>query len=176
MKHQVIILDGPDGCGKTNIGLALAERLGISYFKNEGEWDHFADKDKTEYFLNCIRYRHPHLLEFLNATNTSVVLDRAYPSEFVYPGLFNRETDPRAVNLCDVMCAEMNAKIIIPCRSDYSEVKDQFDFVDEEMLNKIHKGYKDFSCWTSCDVLMLNVDDEDLEREIKDIMVFLEGE
>ena len=173
MKQQIIILDGPDGCGKTNIGLALSEKLGIPYFKNEGEWDHFADKDQTEYFLNCIRYRHPHLLEFLKATGTSAVLDRAYPSEYVYPEIFERKTDCDAIVWCDEMCASMNAKVIIPFRNSYANVEDQFSFVDEKMLDRVHDKYIDFFGWTKCKALMLNVDDEDLNREISEIMIFL---
>ncbi len=44
------------------------------------------------------------------------------------------------------------------------------------MLERIHAEYDNFATWTSNRVHFINVDDEDLEREIKDIMVFLEGE
>ena len=101
------------------------------------------------------------------------MLDRAYPSEYVYPQIFDRKTDVRATTMCDEMCASMNAKIIIPFRNSYSNVEDQFSFVDEEMLDKVHDKYVDFFGWTKCKALMLNVDDEDLKREINEIMTFL---
>jgi len=40
-KQQVIIFDGPDGCGKTNIAAALSDALGVPVFKNQFEWDNY---------------------------------------------------------------------------------------------------------------------------------------
>ena len=103
--QQVIIFEGPDGCGKSNIAQALSDHLGIHTFKNEAEWEHFPKGEKTDYFLNAIRFAHPHLLEYFRQTKTSVILDRAYPSELVYSKIFNRETDMSALRYCDDLCA-----------------------------------------------------------------------
>ena len=169
---DIVILDGPDGCGKTNIADALSEILEISVFKNKGEWKFFSQEDNG-FFKTCLKYSHTHLLEFLQQTDYGVIFDRAYPSEYVYSQVFNRETDHDILRWCDKKCAQMGVKIIIPIRSDYSNVVDQFDFVDETILNDVHRKYIEFSNWTECECMILNVDDEDLDREIKEISSFL---
>jgi thymidylate kinase len=170
-KQQIIIFEGPDGCGKTNISLALSDSLGIPYFKNTAEWDFF--ENDPSYFKNCLTYGAPFLLSYLEQSGVSLIEDRGHPSEWVYSRVFNRETDEHILKLVDQKYAELGAKIIVPVRSDYSAVVDQFEVVDVKKLNKIHDAYTEFLDWTVCETLVINVDDENLEREIKEIMQFL---
>ena len=170
--QKIIIFDGPDGCGKTNISLALSALLNVPYFKNTAEWDFF-ENDPT-YFKNCITYGAPFLLSYLQQSHASVIEDRGHPSEWVYSRVFNRETNEEVLKLVDQKYAELGTKIVIPIRSDYGHVVDQFESVDAEKLNKIHDVYMEFLEWTACETLVINVDDENLDREIKEIMHFLE--
>lgn len=75
--------------------------------------------------------------------------------------------------MCDDMSAEMSVKIIIPYRTNYENVDDEFG-VNPIKLVEIESEYRAFAKWTKCDVMWLNVDDEDLDREIKEIVDFLE--
>jgi thymidylate kinase len=170
----VIILEGPDGCGKTNIANALSKKLSIPVFKSAGEWKHFEELDEGTWFLNTTKYSLPYLLEFIQQTNTSVILDRAYPSEYVYGPMCGRETDFNVLKSIDTMCKQMSVKIVLLHRSFYNNVIDQFDIIDESFLNSVHNGYENFKSWTSCDVLSLNVDDENLDRELTEILDFVE--
>ena len=115
-KQHVIIFDGPDGCGKTNISAALSDLMGIPVFKNEFEWDYFDVKSKNDYFINAIKYQHPYLLSYIKQSGSSIIFDRAHPSEFVYSKVFSRKTDLDALRMCDDMSAVLGAKIIIPLR------------------------------------------------------------
>lgn len=170
--QRIIIFDGPDGCGKTQIAAALSERIGVPVFKNEFEWKHFSTENKDEYFVNAIKYQHPYLLSFLKQTGNSVIFDRAHPSEFAYSSVFNRKTDWDALTECDEMSYDMNAKIIIPFRTSYDNVEDEFG-VTSEHLEKIFNEYKAFARWTKCEVYFLNVDDEDLDRELREVIGFV---
>ena len=170
-KQRIIIFEGPDGCGKTNMAMALSKILGIPYFKNSAEWDFF-EKDPT-YFKNCITYGAPFLLSYFQQSKASVIEDRGHPSEWVYSRVFNRETNDEILESVDQKYAALGTKIIVPVRSTYSNVIDQFDSVDTEKLNKIHNTYMEFLEWTVCETLVINVDDENLDREIKEIMHFL---
>ena len=62
MKY-LLILEGPDRCGKTEIGQALAKKLNISYFKNSTEHDSFVNETfcvsafvEAQYFLDFISH------------------------------------------------------------------------------------------------------------------------
>ena len=147
MQH-VIIFDGPDGCGKSNMALHLAERLGIPYFKNKRESKFF--KKDPGYFVKALKYADPYFISYLQQSKASVILDRSFPSEWVYSRAFNRETNDDILRMVDGLYAGLGAKIIIPTRSDYTKCrKDQFKEIDSEMLVKLDKLYQDFESWTS---------------------------
>ena len=80
--QQIIIFEGPDGCGKTNISTALSEKIRVPYFKNKDEWKFFVDN--PSYFVNALTYGDPYFLSYLEQTGASVIVDRWYPSEWVY--------------------------------------------------------------------------------------------
>ena len=171
-KQRVIIFDGPDGCGKTNIAAALSDVLGIPVFKNQFEWDNFDLGSSNNYFINAIRYQHPYVLSFLKQTGSSVIFDRAHPSEFAYSRVFGRETCEKSLELCDIMSADLSAKIIIPYRTSYGSVEDEYG-VTPSHLRALESEYRSFADNTRCDVYFLNVDDEDLGRELAEIIDFL---
>ena len=100
-------------------------------------------------------------------------MDRGYPCEKVYSAAFDRWTDHDVIDRLDEVYASMHAKIVIPRRSSYASVKDQFESITPEKLEEIDKLYVEFAHWTRCEVLMLNVDDEDLKREISEIEDFV---
>ena len=61
-KQRIIIFEGPDGCGKTNIAAELSRRLNIPVFKNDQEWSHFGTQDAAEYFRLTAKYSYPFAL------------------------------------------------------------------------------------------------------------------
>ena len=174
MSQRIILFDGPDGCGKTNISAALSAKLGIPVFKNEFEWAHFGKVSAEEYFDIAITYQHPYALSLIKQTGMSVIFDRAHPSEWAYARAFGRRLHDDAVAESDRVSAELGAKLIIPVRSDYSKVYDEYG-VKEDQLIQLDLLYREYANITQCDCLVLNVDDEDLDREMTEIMNFLES-
>jgi thymidylate kinase len=170
--QNIIIFEGPDGCGKTNIARALSTQLSIPYFKNENEWAFF--ENDPSYFINALTYGDPYFLSYLEQTGASVIADRWYPSEWVYSKAFSRPTNHDALESIDSRAAALGTKIIIPHRTDYSGVIDQFEsIITTDTLKSIHKLYQDFAKWTQCSTYFLNVDDEVLVRELFEITSFL---
>jgi len=171
MSQRVIIFDGPDNCGKTNIAQELCRRIGIPYFKNKDEHRYFLSK--PDYFIDAIRYVDTYFTSYLEATNASIVLDRAWPSEWVYSRVLGRVTDPQILRELDDRHAVLGTKIIIPFRTDYSSQCDKYDIINEK-IGEIDHLYKEFAVWSKCDTLLLNVDDEDLARELNEVIRFLD--
>jgi len=171
-KQRIVIFEGPDGCGKTNISQGLSEFTTIPYFKNKDEWKNFVND--PSYFVNALTYGDPYFLSYLEQTQASVIVDRWYPSEWVYARVFDRPTSPAVLRRIDERAAALGAKIIIPFRTSYDNVVDQFeDVITPNILRAVDELYREFAEWTECDTLLLNVDDEDLDRELSEVKNFL---
>jgi thymidylate kinase len=170
-KQHVIIFDGPDGCGKTQMSQALANELEIPYFKNCDEHRYFLQD--PSYFLHAVRYVDTYFTSFLEQSGASVILDRAWPSEWIYGSVLGRKVDFEVLRELDSRHARLGTKIIVPVRSNYENSSDEYEAINDN-IEKIHERYLEFAEWSKCDVLVMNVDDENLERELSDIKQFLE--
>jgi hypothetical protein len=170
------ILDGPDCCGKTEIGKAIAQLTGAPYFKNKNEFGAFLSMD-SEYFVNTVIYAEPFFLDYLEQAKASVILDRSFVSEWVYSRAFDRPTNEDWLRRIDEKYAVLGTKIIIPYRSSYTGRVDEMSSgkIDDKKMELLDSLYRQFSKWTRCKHIMLNVDDEDLTRELTDIIEFLES-
>lgn len=164
--QKIIIFDGPDNTGKSHIGRELSRQTGITYFKNADEHRYFLNDPK--YFIHAIRYVDTYFTSYLETSGASIILDRAWPSEWIYSQALGRMTDFRTLRELDERHAALGTHIVITWRSDYSSKKDDYDQVNDN-IDKIHQLYMEFAEWTKCKTLLLNVDDENLEREIAEI-------
>lgn len=169
--QTIVIFDGPDGCGKTNIATELSKLVCIPYFKNRTEWTAFEKFD--DYFVNAIRYADPYFISYLEQSRASVILDRAFPSEWVYSQAFGRATDFKQLIFSDRAYAALGTRIVIPVRSSYDHVRDQFSQIDAEKLREIDKLYRAFAEWTKCKTLFLNVDSENVVEQVGQIAMFM---
>lgn len=180
----IVILDGPDMTGKSEIGRELVQWVHSTvhdkgrpavYFKNDVERQMFGSSE--EYFLGAIRYGLPHILSLLRQSDFGVVLDRSYPSEWVYSRAFNRPTDEDAIRLCDAQFAELGGHVVITRRKSYEGIVDDTHphLVNTEMLKKLDGLYEEFAaqCIAPCHTIF--VDDEDLNREVEEILSKIEG-
>ena len=169
--QQVIIFDGPDGCGKTNIAQALSSAMNIPYFKNADEHKYFRSDPK--YFINAIRYVDTYFTSYLESAGASVILDRAWPSEWIYSKAMRRETDELILRDLDVRHANLNTIIISPFRTNYENIDEQYDEIRRRIL-EIDRLYESFAEWSRCHVLRMNVDSEDLHHQLRIILDFIQ--
>ena len=172
MKQQIIAIVGPDMCGKTEIASALCEELDLPYFKASSEHETYLRH--PDRFIQQLRFADTRMLDFLKQTGYSVVFDRAWPCEFAYSSVFKRPTDMNVLTRVDEGMAALGAKIIITHRSSYKGIVDDIDpTTREDRLDELDAAYRRFMLQTKCGTLLLNVDDECLEREIRHIKQFL---
>lgn len=164
-KQLVIIMEGPDGCGKTEIGKALSEILGIPYFKVNSEHENWR-KGK---FKEALEFDQTYISQFLQQTGHSCIIDRAYPSEKCYSSVFNRDTNSEVLAEVDDRFSSMGT-IIVLCRrtwDGYSAVTDEL-VENVGQLRDLDAAYEDFREWTKCNVVEIFVDEhgDDLARQI----------
>ena len=179
MAQRIIIFDGPDMCGKTAIAKELSRRTGIPYFKASSEHETFLyDCGPNEpqsglqngEFLNQLWYADPRTFDLLKQTGQSIIFDRAYPSEYVYSTLFHRKTDMQAIQFLDELYESLGAQLVICVRASYAGIHDDLKpDMGPETLQKQHDLYMDFLKATRLDSVLLFTDDEDLEREIREV-------
>ena len=171
MSQRIIIFDSPDGTGKTNIAQGLAEQLEIPYFKFNREHDYW----RKGQFKTALEFDQPYLLQLLQQTRQSIIIDRAYPAEWVYSQVFGRETNEPLIKELDRAYAELGAWIIVPLRDSYQGNR-QDEVVPQDKLTQLHDMYDVFADWTECNVLRIYVDTfgNDLIRELDAIMPVLD--
>jgi adenylosuccinate synthase len=123
--------------------------------------------------VNALKYGDPYFYNFLKMTGHSTILDRSYPSEWVYSRVYNRPTDLDALNYIDELAASIDVKIVVPYRTSYAGLHDDMHDIDSQQMQKISDMYKEFLKWTKCKTLHLCVDSEDLEWEMQTILEFI---
>lgn len=161
--QKIIILDSPDGTGKTNIAHGLSLDLKIPYFKMKTEHEYW----RQGKFKESLEFDQTYSVEFIKQTKCNVIIDRAYPAEWVYSQVFNRSTNMEVLEQVDLEFAKLGAYIVIPVRHDYSKSRED-EVVPNNMHQKLHDKYMEFRRWTRCSTITIYVDSfkEDLKREI----------
>lgn len=175
--QQLVFVVGPDMCGKTQIAKELSRWLNAPYFKASSEHTSYLSSKiaKNDQFLNQIRFADPRVIDLLRQTGHSVVFDRGFPCEYAYSKVMGRETDQLMLTHIDEEYAKLGAKVILCRRSSYEGIQDDLDpTIKQETLEILDYAYFEFLSWTKCENLVLNVDDEDLEREVKEIVTFID--
>jgi thymidylate kinase len=166
--QRIIIFDGPDGTGKTNIAQALSEKISVPYFKFSGEADYW----RKGQFKTALEFDQPFMLEFLKQTRYDVIWDRAYPAEYVYSQIYDRETNMELIGKLDAEYARLGAWIVIPMRENYTDSRPD-ELVSRDALRSLHDGYEDFcNKFTLCSTLRLYVDtfNNDIDQELAAIL------
>jgi ATPase family associated with various cellular activities (AAA) len=169
-----IIVEGPDGCGKTEIAHALAGALNLPYFKVDSERKNWAeDTFKHSLWFDYV------LPQFLAQTQImGYVSDRGYPSEVVYPQVFGRTTNEEMLRKTDDLFADLgDTVIVLALRRDYKGSRPD-DLVPEEKLLDLHYHYLEFARdFTKCDVVLIYVDDfkNDLTFQIPVLVRAIDG-
>lgn len=157
--------------GKTEISKAMAKVINAPYYKASSE--HGTYLDGPEKFLMQLVYADTRMVDFLKQTGHSVVFDRAWCCEFAYSLVFDRGTSPDALRLVDGEMAEMGARVVVCRRKSYEGIVDDIDpTTTQKRLEQLDEAYVDFIEWTKCQTMSLWVDDENLDREVAEILAW----
>jgi thymidylate kinase len=171
-KQQILFVVGPDMSGKTNIAKAIVAETGFAYFKASSEHGTYL-KSKNR-FIDQLRHADPRVADFMKQTGVNVIMDRGFPCEYAYSKVLGRRTDKKMIKMMDEAYASLGSKILFCHRSSYEGIIDDIDSkLDAQKLQLIHEAYEEFFKMSKCSVHHLNVDDEDLKREVDEAIGFM---
>ena len=170
MNQNLIIFEGPDLCGKTNIAEEVSRRLGIPVYKSGREHDLFHDKN-SQYLT--LKYGNYEMIKILETTNASIMFDRFFPSEWVYSQVYDRNRDLELVMEYDDYWSRLGGKIVW---LDKPNMDGEDELIDGSKYNEIRQKYEEYMLLTNCDVFRLDTTDRDLNGQANKICKFIKGE
>jgi len=169
-KSQIIIIfEGHDKSGKTTISTELSKRINVPIFKlkkNKKQFDQLID----------LFYGVESTVQFIEQTKCSVILDRFYPSEYVYSKVYKRFTNVKKILELDKRMSRMNTFIIV-CYKDpeaYEIDPADIDITTPKDYSALTQSFKKFSELSKCPIFFLNTSDKNLEEQVKKIVEFIQ--
>lgn len=176
--RTLVIFGGPDRCGKTTIARELSRRTGAPYFKPTNQMKH-AVEDPTIFTAQTI-YAEPKLADFLAQTGHSAIIDRSFVCDFAYSHALGRlgPMSLQQVNDWQITIEQldhtyglMDALFVLCVRSSYKGRQDPgWPLMDGKMMATLDDLYRRYLLTTNMRRLVLNVDDENTDRQVAEII------
>lgn len=168
MTH-IIIFEGADHCGKTTIAQEFVKRNPeYSYFKVKQEQIH-VEKLSPDVLKQAHLLQLNFFYELARQVDFNIVMDRFYPSEYVYGGLF-RNIDEEKIMEFDKLFAAINTSIVVVEKKDDRLVDKLWS---KEQLIAIKDRFIKFAAESKCNVLRLHTDSENLEEQLTHVNDFI---
>lgn len=152
-----IIVVGPDRVGKTTTVKNLAKLTGLPTFKAPAEKKIFKEGGRQSLAFDYT------LTHFLSQTGTRFISDRGYPCEWVYAGVFDRDTDWDLLDSIDVQHGNLGTVIVYLWSSIVPTEED--DIVPKDMYWQVVDRYDEFCQRTTCRLVSYDCCDMLLEFE-----------
>lgn len=166
----LIILEGPDGVGKTTLSTSLSARLKVPRFKYARQSELFV-KGETRIIT---KYGGDMLLDFIEQVRPSVIFDRLYPSEFAYSIAFGRDFDLDKVLDLDHRYAQLETKIVFCRRSQPYKLYDE-EGIQAHHLPAIQLAYNSFMLLTKCERYDLDTAGKSIDTCLDEIVRWVHG-
>lgn len=170
---MIIIFEGNENTGKTNISKQLSKEINIPYFKNKVELNNPIFIETID-FEEEIKYIWRFLISFMKQIKCDAIFDRGYITEYVYGNVlrkenFEKKNIEKYIFKYDEILSEMDCKLIFCYKDHHSED----DYIDTKIMPEIDEYYKKYLQLTKLKNLQLNTTDCDLTNQIKKIKQFI---
>jgi hypothetical protein len=140
---RLIIVEGPDNCGKSTLAKQIAAVTGYAYWRLTSGPGLSEHKAMELYQSNALDNVSDNL-----DNSRGVVLDRHWPSDLVY-GTVLRGTPSCNPERMRIRCENLGARYILCSRSnaieEHASAKDPDHPYDDEIYASIVKGYSDWA-------------------------------
>lgn len=144
-----VLVVGPDRVGKTTLVQRMHEVTKIPTFKCPSEKQIFKQGGRSSLAFDYT------LTHFMAQTGYRFISDRAYPCEWVYSQVFDRETDHELLRMIDTAHANLGTIILYVHSSEPPHEED--DLVSKEDYPKVWQKYGEFIYnWTQCQTVKVD--------------------
>ena len=141
VRYPIIVLDGPDGSGKTTLGNELVKQLGAKYLHLTYRWGSKMNLYHTAALYYILR----------EATKRPVVLDRWWMSELVYADVYRngskwpllyRMFEKAAIRhgITYVMCRPVDREAYV---EHFKRLKESREEMYSDNMEKVYDGFRD---------------------------------
>ena len=152
-----ILFEGPDGCGKTTLAKRISETFNIAYHKNpyeHGEWKH------PERYKLMLRYTDLYFLTYLKNSGSSVCLDRAWTTEWVYSQVFKRGLEEDMLRQLDTLTKEIKDSVMVITYRNNPPLKgDELEGVNQHWV-EIRDKYLELENWSKNRIIYINTENK----------------
>lgn len=139
---MLIIIEGPDGSGKTTLVKKISEKYGFEYFKESLTYH-----QRLQPSYNA--YKHYfELLEMLKLSNKDYVCDRLHLGDFVNPLVYKDGRDPLTIEqINEIEFSITDEAILIGAIADPNFIRDSLsirgdDVAEPQNIKYMHYLYK----------------------------------
>ena len=168
MPKTLLIIEGPDNCGKTNIASLLSNILKIPVYKSGREVDAFNEIDAQ---YNILKWGVYEQLKMIETYGGGIIFDRFFPSEFVYSRVYNRKSDIELIKKYDKELNKLGGKIIF---LDKEVMDGEDDLIKEEKYQKIREQYEIYKNEiTSCSHITIDTSDRNTQKQLSKLLPFI---
>ena len=168
-KQLILITEGADMTGKTNILNELGRRLDLKKFKNIRENNRWWDPEVD------FKYGVEAIVQMSEQLKLSFMLDRFHASEYAYSKVYDRLTNESRIMDVDLRISKLNGVIIYCYKTPDKYLADDGGIIDVNKYDEIKKYYDEFFNKTKCHIIKLNTNDENLKEQCDFIIKNLKG-
>lgn len=162
--QTIIIFEGHDMTGKSNIAKQLSAKLNIPVFKFTKQHDGIPD------FLNMLHFTAQCQTQICQQTNYSFIFDRFVGSEYAYAKFNNRPTDENKIFNLDSRLGKLNTIIIYCYKDEDKYIDDDLGRYTTDDYNKIKTYYNQFLFKSKCKWIGLNTSQQNIKEQLQFIL------
>ena len=158
---RIFIIEGVDCAGKSSLIEKI--KLNLQYVTHIQDLAQTVDpsqKDRRELenkLLNLDRFEIDLIIHnVIKQINGYVLLDRCFPSEYVYSRLFDRKLHDKQTFALDKLYSYCNATIVYCKRQKFDEKLYKDKYIDVKDIAKLEEYYEQFFKGTNCKVVRVH--------------------
>lgn len=136
---MLIIVEGPDGCGKTTLAKKISEKFNFEYYKESLSYNQRLSSDYNGY------KHYFELLEMLRLSGKNYVCDRLHLGDFVNPLIYKDGREPLTINqIHEIELCIKEESILIGSIADYKFIVESLSIRGDDVAEPKNIKYMSY--------------------------------